>query len=71
MRKRLGLLLVLIPATIGPAAYILSTSAQDTTPRAVPRPLKEAKPSESTDDSHSQGPQHSSSGEVIGIPMLA
>ncbi len=71
MRKRLGLLLVLIPATIGPAAYILSTSAQDTTPRAVPKPIEAPQPSESTDDSRPLPPQHSSSGEVIGIPMLA
>lgn len=71
MRKRLGLLLVLIPATIGPAAYILGTSAQDTGSRPAPKTLEVPKPSESSDDSHSQAPSNSSSGEVIGIPMLA
>ena len=67
---RLGLLLVLIPATIGPAAYILSTSAQDTGPRPAPKTLEAPKPSESPDESRSQAPQHSSP-EVIGVPMLA
>jgi hypothetical protein len=69
-RTRLGLLLVLIPATIGPAAYILSTSAQDTSPRPAPKSLETPRPVESSDDSHSQAPQHSAP-EVIGVPMLA
>lgn len=66
-RTRLGLLLALIPATIGPAAYILSTSAQDTGPRPAPKTLEAPTQSESPGDSHSQ----QSSPEVIGVPMLA
>jgi hypothetical protein len=68
---RLGLLLVLIPATIGPAAYILSTSAQDTGSRPAPKTLEAPQPGDSSDESRSQAPQHSPGGEVIGVPMLA
>jgi hypothetical protein len=69
--SRVGLLLVLIP-TIGSAAFLWADSAQRPDPAPAPQTI-EAPPSasdESADDSHSQAPAHSS-GEVIGIPLLA
>ena len=68
MQKRLGLLLVLIP-TIASAALVLMDSAEQARP--APKPLEAPKslPAE-RDDAQSQAPLQSS-GEVIGIPMLA
>jgi hypothetical protein len=70
MRKRFGLLLVLIPA-IGSAAYVLSDPAQEASPRPAPKTLEapQSKPVE-RDDAQSQTPQHEP-GEVIGVPMFA
>jgi hypothetical protein len=69
--SRVGLLLVLIP-TIGSAAFLWADTAQR--PDPVPTPKTIAAPpatsDESADDSHSQAPANST-GEVIGIPMLA
>jgi hypothetical protein len=72
MRNRLGLLLVLIPM-IASAALVLKDAAEHARPAPQPKPLEttEPTPSESSsDDSHSQVPQHSP-GEVIGVPMFA
>lgn len=73
MRKRLGLLLALIPA-IGSAAYVLSDPVPDARPSPAPKTLEapQATPAESSDDgaAQSQSPQPSP-GEVIGVPMLA
>ena len=71
MRKRFGLLLVLIPM-IASAALVLKDAAEHARPAPTQKPLEttEPTPSESSDDSHSQVPQHSP-GEVIGVPMFA
>ena len=75
MRKRFGLLLVLIPM-IASAALVLKDAAEHARPAPAPAPAPKklevpASPAnESSDDSHSQVPQHSP-GEVIGVPMLA
>lgn len=70
MRKRLGLLLALIPA-IGSAAYVLSEPAPDARPSPAPKTLEapQSIPAE-RDDAQSQAPQPSP-GEVIGVPMFA
>jgi hypothetical protein len=80
MRKRLGLVLVMIPA-IASAAYVWNQSAVDAgaqpAPKAIeaPRPPPQqpsgssAKPAD-RDDTQSQAPQQSP-GEVIGVPMFA
>jgi hypothetical protein len=83
MRKRLGLLLILIPA-IASAAYVLNGSGSNAgaapapktlgAPQATPRESSDpsSKPVEpvESDDAHTQAPQQSA-GEVIGVPMLA
>jgi hypothetical protein len=71
MRKRFGLLLVVIPM-IASAALVLKDSAEHARPAPTPKPLEapESTPSESSNESQSQVPQHSP-GEVIGVPMLA
>jgi hypothetical protein len=70
MQRRLGLLLILIPA-IASAAFVLADSAEHTRPAPAPKTLEapQSKPAE-RDDAQSQAPQHSP-GEVIGVPMLA
>ena len=70
MQKRLGLLLILIPA-IASAAFVLADSAQHAPPASAPKTLEapKAKPGE-RDDAQSQAPQHPT-GEVIGVPMFA
>lgn len=81
MQKRLGLVLVLIPA-IASAAYVWNQSAVEggapPAPKALEAPRSPpqrqpsgagAKPAE-RDDAQSQAPQQSP-GEVIGVPMLA
>jgi hypothetical protein len=69
MQRRLGLLLVLIP-TIVSAAFVVTESMQDH-PVPAPKTLEAPRtaPAE-RDDVQSQAPQQSS-GEVIGVPMLA
>ena len=70
---RVGLLLVLVP-TIGSAAFLVADWAQHTAPAPAPKTLETQQPpaDASSDDSHSQAPpQQHSTGEVIGIPMLA
>ena len=72
MRKRFGLLLILIPM-FASAALVLKDSAERA--QRVPVPKKIEAPAatpknESSDESHSQVPQHPP-GEVIGVPMLA
>jgi hypothetical protein len=68
---RVGLFLVLIP-TIGSAAFLVADWAQQTAPAPTPKTLETKQPpaDASSDDSHSQVPANST-GEVIGIPMLA
>ena len=71
MQRRLGLLLVLIP-TIASAALVLMDSAEHARP-APPAPKTLEAPKSTPverDDAQSQAPLQSS-GEVIGIPMLA
>ena len=71
---RVGLFLILIP-TIGSAAFLVADWAQHTAPAPAPKTLEtqQQPPADaSSDDSHSQAPpQQHSTGEVIGIPMLA
>jgi hypothetical protein len=70
---RVGLLLVLIP-TIGSAAFHVADWAQHTAPAPAPKTLETQQPpaDASSDDTHTQAPsQQHSTGEVIGIPMLA
>ena len=72
MRKRFGLLLILIPM-FASTALVLKDSAERA--HRVPATKKLEAPSatpknESSDESHSQVPQHPP-GEVIGVPMLA
>ena len=72
MQKRLGLLLILIPA-IASAAFVVADSVEHTRPAPAPKTLEapKAKPAE-RDDAQSQTPQQSSGeGEVIGVPMFA
>jgi hypothetical protein len=71
MRKRFGLLLVLIPM-IASAALVLKDASERAHPAPPPKKLQspESTPTESSDESRSQVPQHSP-GEVIGVPMLA
>lgn len=72
MRKRFGLLLVVIPM-IASAALVLKDAAEHARPAPTPKQQLEAPestPSESSNESQSQVPQHSP-GEVIGVPMLA
>lgn len=68
---RVGLLLILIP-TISSAAFLFADWAQNSAPAPAPKTLETQQPpaDASSEDSHSQAPVHSS-GEVIGIPMLA
>ena len=70
MQKRLGLLLILIPA-ITSAAFVVADSVEHTRPAPAPKTLEapKAKPAE-RDDAQSQTPQHPT-GEVIGVPMFA
>jgi hypothetical protein len=72
MRKRLGLLLALIPA-IGSAAYVLSEPTPDARPSPAPKTLEapQATPAESSDDAAQSHAPQPSPGEVIGVPMLA
>jgi len=72
MRKRFGLLLILIPM-FASAALVLKDSAERA--HRAPAPKKLEAPAttpknESSDEAHSQVPQHPP-GEVIGVPMLA
>jgi hypothetical protein len=72
MQKRLGLLLILIPA-ITSAAFVVADSVDHARSTPAPKTLEapESKPVE-RDDAQSQAPQHSpGEGEVIGVPMLA
>ena len=71
MRKRFGLLLVLIPM-IASAALVLKDSSERAHPAPEPKQLEapEPTPTESSEESRSQVPQHSP-GEVIGVPMFA
>jgi len=72
MRRRFGLLLVLIPM-IASAALIMKDASEHARPAPAPKKhvAPHATPTESSsDDSHSQIPQRSP-GEVIGVPMLA
>ena len=70
MQRRLGLLLVVIPA-IASAALVLADSLEQSRHPPAPKQLEapKAKPIE-REDTQSQAPQHST-GEVIGVPMLA
>ena len=70
MQRRLGLLLVVIPA-IASAALVLADSLEQARRQPPPKTLEapKAKPVEH-DDAQSQTPQQSS-GEVIGVPMFA
>jgi hypothetical protein len=68
MQRRLGLLLILIPA-IASAAFVLADSADRARPAPKTLEAPKSTPAE-RDDAQSQAPQHSS-GEVIGVPMLA
>jgi hypothetical protein len=69
---RIGLLLVLI-STIA-SAYLSSAAPPDAEtspePKVLETPPSKSTPTESSDDSHSQLPQHAP-GEVIGVPMFA
>ncbi|HKQ13038.1 MAG TPA: hypothetical protein VJT80_06355 [Steroidobacteraceae bacterium] len=71
MRRRLGLLLILIPM-IASAALALKESSEHARPAPAPKKLEapHATPTESSDDSRSRVPQRPP-GEVIGVPMLA
>lgn len=72
MRKRFGLLLILIPM-FASAALVLKDSAERAHHAPAPKQLEaptSAPKNESSDEAHSQVPQHPS-GEVIGVPMLA
>jgi hypothetical protein len=72
MQRRLGLLLILIPA-IASAAFVVADSVDHTRPVPVPKTLEapKAKPA-GREDTQSQAPQHSpGEGEVIGVPMFA
>lgn len=72
MRKHLGLLLILIPM-LASAALVLKDSAERARPAPAPKKLEipaSAPKNESSDESRSQLPPHSS-GEVIGVPMFA
>jgi hypothetical protein len=70
MQRRLGLLLVLIPM-IASAAFVLTDSMQHSPSSPAPKTLEAPKSTPvERDDTQSQAPQHSS-GEVIGVPMLA
>jgi hypothetical protein len=71
MRRRLGLLLVLIPM-IASAALVWKDASEHPRPAPAPKKLDapSSTPTESSDDSHSRVPQRPS-GEVIGVPMLA
>lgn len=70
MQRRFGLLLVVIPTLVA-AAFVLADSAEQARPELAPKTLEapEATPAE-REDAQSQTPQPSS-GEVIGVPMLA
>jgi hypothetical protein len=69
MQKRLGLLLIVIPA-IASAALVLKDTAEHAHPRSAPKSLEAPKAKPSDRDAQSQAPQHAP-GEVIGVPMLA
>jgi len=72
MQRRLGLLLILIPA-IASAAFVVADSVDHARPTPAPKTHEapESKPVE-RDDTQSQAPQHSpGEGEVIGVPMFA
>ena len=70
MQRRLGLLLILIPA-ITSAAFVVADSIEQARPQSAPKSLEvpRSKPVEH-EDAQSQAPQHSP-GEVIGVPLLA
>ena len=71
MRKRFGLLLILIPM-FASAALVLKDSAERAQHAPAPKKLEAPTPkNESSDESRTQQlPQHPP-GEVIGVPMLA
>jgi hypothetical protein len=70
MQRRLGLLLIVIP-TIASAAFVLTDSLQQARPEPAPKQLEAPHSKQpKRDDAQSQTPQQSS-GEVIGVPMLA
>ena len=71
MRRRFGLLLVVIPM-FASAALVLKDAAEHARPAPAPKKLEapSSTPTESSDDSHSQVPQRPP-GEIIGVPMFA
>jgi hypothetical protein len=70
MQRHLGLLLVLIPM-IASAAFVLADSAEQARRPSAPKTLEAPKPKPiEREDAQSQAPQRST-GEVIGVPMLA
>jgi hypothetical protein len=72
MQRRLGLLLILIPA-ITSAAFVVADSVDRARPAPAPKTLEAPQPQPAErDDAQSQAPQHSpGEGEVIGVPMFA
>jgi len=69
MQRRLGLLLILIPA-IASAAFVVADSVEHARPAPAPKTLEA--PKSKPDDAQSQAPQHApGEGEVIGVPMFA
>ena len=72
MQRRLGLLLILIPA-IASAAFVVADSVEHARPVPAPKTLEAPAPKPAErDDAQSQAPQHSpGEGEVIGVPMFA
>jgi hypothetical protein len=72
MQKRLGMLLILIPA-LASAAFVVADSVDHARPAPAPKTLEAPKPKPAgRDDAQSQAPQHSpGEGEVIGVPMFA
>lgn len=71
MQRRLGLLLILIPP-IASAAFVIADSMEHARAQPAPKTLEapKATPAAEREDTQSQVPQRSS-GEVIGVPMLA
>ena len=72
MQRRLGLLLILIPA-IASAAFVVADSVDHARPTPAPKSLEAPKPKPAErEDTQSQAPQHSpGEGEVVGVPMFA
>lgn len=72
MQRRLGLLLILIPA-IASAALVFADVAEHSRPEPAPKTLEvpKAKPAERDDAQSQTPPQSTGEGEVIGVPMFA